>query len=57
MSFADTLDDLEAMNHAPGDGSAPVPPPRKKKASTPVLSTLFRKLRPGSGHKTREAGR
>lgn len=54
MSFADTLDDLEAMNHAPGDGSAPVPAPRKEKAPG-VWSVLLRRLRLGSGQKPRES--
>lgn len=56
MSFADTLDDLEAMNHAPGDGSAPVPAPRQKKAPN-ALSALLSRLRLGSRQKPRSVNR
>ncbi len=54
MSFADTLDDLEAMNHAPGDGSAPAP---KKKKTSSAWAALLRRLRLGNQQKPRESSR
>ncbi len=57
MSFADTLDDLEAMNHAPGDGTAPVSAPKKRPAPARGLSALLRKLLPRTRQNTTEGGR
>lgn len=51
MSFADTLDDLEAMNHVSDDGTVPPPIRRKRLSVRQKLAGWLRVLVPCSSHK------